>query len=402
MVMATKKTKIVIVGGGFAGIKTLHKLYKNPQFDITLITDQDTFRYGATIWRATTGYLKESSYIPIASLVPDAPNVHFMLDTATKIDRQTQTITLKSGQDLQYDYCVIGLGVVTSYFGIDGLEKYSFSIKSSSGFDKFRKHLHEEVIEQNALDKNYIVVGAGPTGTELAAALKTYLKEVAKQHKIKKSHVNMQLVEAAPRVLPTLLPKASQVTHKRLVDLGVHVMTGKVVKGETSTTLTVDQLSIPTHTVIWTAGVTNNPFFNDNATQFTLNERKKVVVDSQLRADAHTFVIGDSAATEYSGLALTALHNASYVAKVISLESKGKDVPNYKPLKPVTIIPIGDGWAVLQWRKIVFSGRIASLLRVIYDFIGYSEVLGVWAAYKIWRKRNDRHEDCHNCSAISS
>jgi NADH:ubiquinone reductase (H+-translocating) len=402
MVMDKNKTKIIIVGGGFAGIKTLQKLYKNKQFDITLITDQDTFRYGATIWRATTGYLKESSYIPIASLVPKTTNVTLLQDTATKIDRQKQTITTTSGKTLSYDYCVIGLGVVTSYFGIEGLEKYSFSIKSSTGFDNFRKHLHEEVVQKNALDKNYVVVGAGPTGTELAAALKTYLKDVARQHKIKKSHVNMELVEAAPRVLPMLALKASKSTHKRLVRLGVKVMTGKVVKGETATTLKVDTMSIPTQTVIWTAGVTNNPFFINNTDQFSLNDRKRVVVDSKLRVDERTFVIGDSAATKFSGLAITALHNASYVANVIRRDVLGVNSPDYKPLNPVTIIPIGDGWAVFQWRKIVFSGKFASYLRVLYDLIGYSEVMGFWPAFKIWRKRNVKHEDCHHCQGSLS
>lgn len=400
--MTNKKIKVLIIGGGFAGVKTARNLYKNPDLDITLITDQETFRYGATIWRATTGYLKTTSYMPIIDLMPKGSNVNLEIDKVEKIDRQSKKITTKSGKTHSYDYCVIGLGVVTSYFGIEGLDEYSYSIKSSSGFDAFRNHLHDELTKENALDKNYVIVGAGPTGVELAAALKVYLKEIAGHHGILKKKVNLELVEAAPRVLPMLLPKASKVTFDRLKHLGVKIMTGKTVKAETANSLKVDDTSIPTKTVIWTAGVTNNPFFEANADQFSLNDKKRVVVDEHLRVDDHTFVIGDSAATKFSGLALTALHNASYVSRYINHDIKGERIRDYKPLKPVTIIPVGENWSVFQWRKVVFSGRFASYLRTFYDFIGYSEVMGVRAAWNVWVKRNKKQESCPDCQQYAN
>lgn len=400
--MANSKTKILVIGGGFAGVKTVRKLYKNPNLDITLITNEPTFRYGATIWRATTGYLKNTSYMPVVDLIPKSPNVHLAFDMATKINREKREVTFSSGETLSYDYCVIGLGVVTSYFGIKGLEEFSYSIKSSEGFDKFREHLHQELIDENALDKNYVVVGAGPTGVELAAALRSYLKQVAKKHHLRSSKVNMELVEAAPRVLPMLSEKASRLTHKRLQKLGVHIQTNTAVKGETKNTINVGGVSVPSHTVIWTAGVTCNPFFTDNASQFTLNERKRVEVDDHLRVDEHTFVIGDSAATKYSGLALTALHNAGYVAKVIELATHKRTMPAYKPLKPITIIPVGEGWSILEWRKLTMSGRVTSWLRTLYDFVGYGEVMGLRGAFGIWLRRNKRHEDCEHCHSLGT
>ena len=212
----------------------------------------------------------------------------------------------------------------------------------------------------------------------------------------------MQLVEAAPRVLPMLAPKASKATRKRLAKLGVHVLTGKVVKGETANTITIDKWSIPTHTVVWTAGVTCNPFFTNNPRQFELNEKKRVVVDDHLKVDNRTFMIGDSAATKFSGLALTALHNASYVADYITRKHYGKKARSYVPLEPVTIIPVGDNWSVFQWRKLVFSGRFAGLLRTIYDFIGYAEVMGVRPAFSIWLKRNMRRESCEFCTDLNN
>ncbi len=395
--MSNNKLKVLVLGGGFAGVKTVRKLYKNPNLDITLLTDQETFRYGATIWRAAIGHLKEASYMPVASLVPIKPNVHLVYDRATTIDRSKKSVTTASDKTYKYDYCVIGLGVVTSYFGIKGLDKYSFGVKSSKEFDEFRRHLHQELVDEHALDKNYVVVGAGPTGVEMAAALRGYLKAVATHHKLPRTNVSMQLVEAAPRVLPMLEPIASKKTYQRLRKLGVSVHTRTVVKGQTASTLLVGDKTVPTHTVIWTAGVTNNQFFNDNADQFMLNDKKRVVVDGNLRVDAHTFVIGDNAATPFSGLALTALHNGSYVAKVIQQEIRGKKAAPYKPLKPVTIIPVGEDWSVFQWRKLVITGRLAAWLRTIYDFVGYAEVMGVRPAAAIWLRRNKTREDCHFC-----
>lgn len=392
-----KKIKILILGGGFSGIKSVHELYKNKNIEITLITNEETFRYGATIWRAATGYLKETSYIPIRSLIPNSTNVRLVLDKVSKIDRINKKVLTESNKDYSYDYCIIGLGNVTSYFGIEGLEKYSYSIKSSSNFDKFRTHLHDELIKNNQLDKNYVVVGAGPTGVELAAALKTYLKTIAKHHNLKSKKVNIDLIEAAPRILPSLLPMTSNKTHKRLKKLGIKIYSNHKVESESAKSIQVNGRSIPTETVIWTAGVTNNPFFIKNNDQFTLNKNKKVIVDDHLKVDPYLFVIGDSADTKFSGLALTALHNARYVAKIIKRELDNKSTPAYLPLKPITIIPVGKNWSVLQWRNFVISGRVANFFRILEDFVGYSEIVGIKKAYNIWLKRNKKHEDCPIC-----
>lgn len=395
MLMATQTTKVLILGGGFAGIKTARELHKNPNLSITLVSNEDTFRYGATIWRAATGHLKQDSYVPLADLLPN--NVNLVQDTATKIYRSARQVTLASGDILRYDYCVIGLGVVTSYFGIKGLEEYSYSVKTSKEFDAFRKHLHQELIDEKALDKNYVVVGAGPTGVELAAALKGYLKQVAKHHRLRSKRVNMELIEASPRVLPMLSETASDHTLRHLRKLGVHVRTNTAVKGETKNMINIGGHLVPTHTVIWTAGVTSNPFFAANPDQFTLNQRKKVVVDGYLRVDQRTFVIGDSAATPFSGLALTAMHNATYVAKCIERTLDKKSVKPYKPLKPITIVPVGEGWSVFEWRKLVITGRLASIFRTIYDYVGYREIMGRRAAFRIWLRRNEIFEDCIYC-----
>ncbi len=393
----SQKTKLLVLGSGFAGVTLLRQLRYQPDLEITLITSSPTFRYGATVWRAATGYRKDGAYIPIEALLGVYPNLTIIYDDVASINRKNQFVTTKSGAKFTYDYCVIGLGMVTSYFGIEGLEQYSYTIKSSDGLDKLRKHFHKEVMKDGVLDKNYVVVGAGPTGVELSAALVGYLKEIARYHKLKRPRINVELVEASPFVLPAMPRRAGKIVRKRLSLLGVRVMTQQQVKKENKNTIIIGKRTLPTKTVIWTAGVSNNPFFFTNPDEFVLNEKKRVIVDGNLRVDKHVFVLGDNAATPYSGLALTAVHNARYAAKVIRRELEGKRVKPYKPVFPLTIIPVGDGWALLQWKKLILSGKFASFLRQALDVVGYAYVMGYPRAWQLWQHRNDLEESCLIC-----
>jgi NADH dehydrogenase len=198
--------------------------------------------------------------------------------------------------------------------------------------------------------------------------------------------------------MPSVSEKVSKKAYARLRKLGVRVMLNSRVESESENTLTVNGKSIPTQTVVWTAGVTSNPFFSINAAQFTFNDRGKVVVDEHLMIDAHTYVVGDNAATEFSGLALTAVHNAQYVAKDIKRKLHGLPrIKAYKPLKPATVVPIGSHWAIMQYRSIVISGFLGAMLRSAADFVGYMDVLGFWKALEVWASTATQEEQCKIC-----
>lgn len=395
--MADKKIRVLILGGGFGGIKTARELANKPNISVTLITDQEMFRYGATIWRSASGHRRRESYIPVVNLVHNFKNVKLVFDKVEKINRDEQKVTTKTKKEFTYDFCVIALGAVTSYFGIEGLDEFSYTVKSHDGLRKLQRHLHDELLSTGVLDKNYVVVGGGPTGVELSAALKSYMKLVARHHRLHRTKVNLELIEAAPRVLPSMPKKASRLVTKRLRKLGVITLVNKKVEAETKNSLIVDKRSIPTKTVIWTAGVANNPFFSVNSKQFLLDKRKKVVVDQHLQVDRHTFVIGDNAAMPYSGLAITAIHDAIYVANYIQKSVHGRTLSPYKPHKPLVAVPIGEGWAVVQKGKLILSGKLASLIRVAYDLVGYAYIMGWSQAIALWLGRNRLEEDCPTC-----
>lgn len=400
--MKNRTAHVVIVGGGFAGVKVARELRDEGGVHVTLISDYEEFRYSPALYRTATGHMKRESSIPIASLFDGSENITFKKARIVSIDRKKRVIVTNTDEQINYDYCVLALGVVTSFFGIPGLEKYSYSIKSGREVEQLKRHLHRELIDEHALDKNYVIVGAGPTGVELAGALGQYLARIRKSHSIPHGKITIELIEAADRVLPAMKDRASRLATKRLEKLHVNVMTGRHVKGEAENSLNIDGRSIPTHTVIWTAGVTNNPFYKRNIGQFTLNEKGRVQVDEYFRVDEHCFVAGDNAAVPFSGLALSAIRNARYISDAImrSLENRNLKPARFKD--PAKAVPLGTNNALFQWKFIVFSGPIGGLLRLAADLIGYSDIMGIRKATAIWLKRDEYEETCPVCRAPHS
>lgn len=236
-----------------------------------------------------------------------------------------------------------------------------------------------------------MVVGAGPTGVELAASLGGYLKYLKKKYRQPGPSISVNIIEAAPRVLPRMSEKASAKVTKRLKKLGVKVETNKKVEAETADSLIVSGRPIKSHTVVWTSGVANNPFFKENADQFELSPNGKVVVDTHMRADRRVYVIGDNAFTQYSGLAQTALHDGAFVAKHILRKSNKK----YKAKLPPVVVPVGEGWAIFEYKGIRLSGWPAALIRQAADFIGYRDILPFWRALSMWHAQSVKQEDVY-------
>ena len=397
--MSTHKKRIVIVGGGFGGIKTALELAGEENLAITLVSDKDHFVYYPALYATATGGSHLQSIASLSEVFKNYPQVTVVVDEMAGLDAHRKHVTLKSGAHLDYDMVVLALGVVTSYFGLEGLQEYSYGIKSYKEVQRFKQHLHQELIDDKQFDKNYIVVGAGPTGVELSAAMATYLKRIKEKHGIKsRRHIHISLVEAAPRVLPRMSERASALVEKRLKKLGVDVQTNKKVESEDDDSIIISGRDIPSKTVVWTSGVSNHPFFKDHTDLFTLAKNGRVNVDPYLQAQKHVYVIGDNAATPYTGMAQTALHDAQFVARVIKAEIHGKTRPQYKAVKPPTVVPAGKNWAIFEWYGIRLTGWVASLIRRAADAIGYHDVLPLGQALGAWKAEYVHEESCPTCA----
>jgi NADH dehydrogenase len=323
-----------------------------------------------------------------------------VLGTAKKLDRKKQQIIAGDGRKYAYDTLIVALGSVTNYFHIEGLEQYSYGIKSMDEISRFKKHLHDQLTDSRHPELNYVVVGGGPTGVEMAGSLPHYLETVRRNHKLPHRKLHIDLVEASPRLLPRSHESISKAVTRRLRKLGVKIFTKTAVQGETADSLIINGKALQTHTVIWTSGVANNPFFKENA--FSLTERGKVHVDEYLCAEPQIFVLGDNNDGKYSGLAQTALLDGEFVAANLVRLFNNEQPKTYKPKLPVSVIPVGPDWAAVEWGKIRFSGKTGWLLRSAADWIGFHDVEPVWKATEQWFTSFGAEEDCAICRAASA
>jgi NADH dehydrogenase len=262
--------KVLIVGGGFGGVRAAVKLSRKSGISVTLISNLSTFAYYPQFYHSATGGSRSESALPLADVLAGT-GVTLVQDVIVSIQPDAHTVTSTDGTTTYaYDDLIMALGAVTNYFGITGLKEFSYGIKSIEEAERFKRHLHQQLVAEHKPDLNYVVVGGGPTGVELAASLDAYLERITKLHGLKPRVNSVTLVEGAPRILPrSLVAVSSQVQH-RLETLGVRVLTGAVVKAETAEALELGGQSIATRTVVWTAGTSVNPFYYANGAHFQL------------------------------------------------------------------------------------------------------------------------------------
>lgn len=389
------KQKIVIVGGGFGGVKAALELAPDHRFHVTLISDHSDFRYYPSLYRTATGGRKIASSIPLGEIFKDK-RVEIIQDKVMTLDRQKQTLATAGKQTIGFDKLILALGVRTNYFHIEGLEEFSYGIKTNAEAGRLKQHLHQQLIDEHKPDLNYVVIGGGPTGVELAGALPAYLRQIAKNHGIKHRAIHVELVEAAPRLVPRMPKDISRAIAHHLRRIGVKLYLETAVKAETAEGLKLNDKDLASHTVIWTAGVANQPFLADSVFQMT--KTGKVRINQYLEAEPNIYVIGDNADTPYSGLAQTALYDGAYVTSNLRLVADGQDPKPYNAKKPIYVLPAGPHWAAVLWGKVRFYGRTGSALRRLADLVAYHDYEPWQLATKHWVAEEDNEESCPICA----
>lgn len=389
------KHRVVIVGGGFGGVKAALELAGDKRFHVTLVSDNTDFRNYPTLYRTATGGRKMISSIPLSTIFENK-KIQIINDRIVSLDRQSRTITTKVNHKIGYEALILSLGVETNYFNISGLKELSYGIKTLADAEELKTHLHQQMINTKQPDLNYVVVGGGPTGIELAGVLPSYLRKIAKQHGLDNRAIHVDLIEAAPRLVPRMPKDISRLLARQLRKVGVKLYLNTTVEAQTADALMINNKAIRSHTVIWTAGVANNPFFRDQAFQMAKNG--KVRVDAYLQSELGIYVIGDNADTAFSGMAQTALHDAKFVATNLKrLASKADPIP-YIPKKPIYVFPAGHHWAAVLWKQFRIFGLFGWLLRSFADLVAYHDYLPWELAARHWVAEDDEEETCIICN----
>lgn len=400
-----QKQRILIVGGGFAGVRLARTLGRDKLMDVSLMSDTTSLYYYPALYRSVTGYSTKESDIPLTDIFENfRGSVRIIKDRAVSFDGAAHTVIGKSGTVYEYDKVVFAVGAITSYFGISGIEQFSFEMKTPEKAKQLRNHLHKVLLDGRDSERDFVVIGAGPTGVELSAGLVGYLDEIKHQHNLKRHATRVHVVEAAPVVLPRLKKHSQRLVRKRLRKLGVHLLLNTKVESENADGLVMNGKIMESRVVIWTSGVANNPFFTQpgNKEQLSFDPRGRVVVNEHMQATKDVYVIGDNAAMPYAGLAQTAINDAKYLSKYLSKLRRDKAVKQYKQKSPITVIPVGPRWAITEWGDVSFGGWRGAFLRSVADLIGYIDILPFRRAVKIWASSSERENECKYCKQHSN
>lgn len=376
------------MGGGFGGVKTALELANQPGFEVILMSQGTNFEYHGALYRTATGHSPMEVVIPIKDILSHAKNVTFVLDTAASVDAKHRTLKTEIGNIYGYDILVLAMGSVVNYFGIEGMEHNSFAMNTMAHTVMLRNKM-TELFKKEGPDPTIAIVGGGPSGVELAGEVQNFASKVARKYGRHVKHPKVVLIEGSDRVLPMFDPVLSGRAYKRLHELGVELRLNTRVNSCETGKVCLSGGDIEADIIVWTAGSCACDFYANQPKVFKM-ERGRVRVDNFLRAQGHDFiyVIGDNAATQYSGMAQTALHDAKYLARNLIRMHKHKKPVEYRPVHPTYVVPVGPKWAVLQSQKHQLSGRQAWWRRRQADLAIFRNFEHYKKAVKTWRRGN--------------
>ena len=403
-----RQPHVVILGGGFGGLYAARALRRAP-VRITLIDRHNYHLFQPLLYQVATAALNPSDIAaPIRSILRRQRNVTVILGDAQSIDTAGKTVRLADGE-VGYDYLIVATGATHSYFAHPEWEKNAPGLKTIDDALEIRRRVltafeaaeRESDAERQAAWLTFLIVGAGPTGVELAGAL----SEIARQTMIRDfRHIDpasarVILVEGKDRVLPTYPADLSEKARKQLEGLGVEVITGGIVSAVSADEARVGDSPIRTHTVLWAAGVQASPLARSLGVP--LDRSGRVLVEKNLSIPGHpeVFVIGDLAAmtqadgTPVPGVAPAAMQQGRHTAANIERAVAGQPLRNFVYLDKGSLATIGRAAGVADFGKIHLSGLVAWaawLLIHIFFLIGFRNrflVITQWAwAYLTYQR----------------
>lgn len=372
----SKYPRVVIIGGGFGGLALAKKL-KNRKFQVVLLDKHNYHTFQPLLYQVATGGLESGSIaFPIRKVVQDYDEIYFRLAKVERIDAENKKVIADIGT-IFYDYVVIATGSTTNFFGNKSIEKYSMAMKTipqslnirSLVLENFESALLTTDAQEQAALMNFVIVGAGPTGVELAGALAEMRKHILPKDypDLNIGLMEINVIQGAPKVLDAMSDNASKKAEDFLKDLGVKVWTNEIVVDyDGKKVSTKSGKEFLAETVIWSAGVMGATVDGFNADVIQRGNRIKVNAYNQVEGFTDIFALGDVATmmTEdtpigHPMMAQPAIQQGQLLADNLVNLRDGKSLKPFKYNDQGSMATIGRNKAVVDLPKFKFSGFFA-------------------------------------------
>ncbi|ATH08156.1 FAD-dependent oxidoreductase [Halobacteriovorax marinus] len=369
-----KKFSTIIIGAGFGGLNAAIKLGKKNQ-EVLLIDKTNHHLFQPLLYQvATAGLSPADIATPVREILKKYPSITIIMDEVLDISKEEKKLSLKSLHTLEFDNLIVATGARHSYFGNDQWEQYAPGLKSLDDALRIRENVLKS-FEKSELESDqqkiealttFVVIGAGPTGVEMAGAIaEIATKTLAKNFSnIDPKTSKIYLIEGGDRVLSTFHPTLSEKSKKDLESLGVIVKLNSFVKDINENGVLVGEDFIPTKNIVWAAGNKANPILNSLDIELDRMQRAIIQNDCSIKGHPDIYVIGDAACFQdgertLPGLAPVAAQQGKYVATIISKRlPKGKRNP-FHYMDKGSMATIGKSKAILEFGKIRITGFIA-------------------------------------------
>ena len=373
----TQKPRVVVIGGGFAGISFIKKI-KNENVQIVLFDKNNYHTFQPLLYQVSTSGLEPDSIAyPLRKIFRKNKNFHFRLAEVEYIDKEKKEIETSIGK-LTYDYLVIATGTKTNYFGNQNIEKNSMPMKTVPQALNIRSLMLQNIEKADMTEDpeerkrllNFVIAGAGPTGVELAGALAEFKNGILEDDYTEMNEAEMQvhLLEGMDRVLPPMSEEASRLAQKALERLGVHVHLNTMIEDYDGKIVTTKgEKSFETEAFIWAAGVTGNPIKGIDGTSLMKKINRYYVNEFNKVKDTDAiFALGDIALMEteaypkgHPQVAQPAIQQGKHLGDNFKKLLRNKPLEPFEYYDKGTMATVGRNKAVVDIKKMHLGGFIA-------------------------------------------
>jgi NADH dehydrogenase len=381
--------RVVIVGAGFGGLSAAKALARR-EFDVTVIDQHNYHLFQPLLYQVATAGLSPADIAsPVRSILSGAQNINVVLGKVSGVDT-TKREVIAEDRRIPFDCLILATGAQHAYFGHDEWAAFAPGLKTIDDATYIRRRIllafekaeTEPDPEERARLLNFVIVGGGPTGVEMAGAIAELAnRALAKDFRsIDPRSARIILVEAAPRLLTPFDPSLSEEAKRSLEQLGVEVRLGAAVTAVDRDGISIGAERIEASTVIWGAGVMASPAGSWLDVEIDRAGRVKVTPDLSVPGHPDIFVIGDTAAVTdrdgkpLPGVAPVAKQQGQYVADLLIARERGQSMPPFRYRDLGSLATIGRKRAIVQVGRMKLKGFIAWVIwsvAHIYFLIGF-------------------------------